>query len=229
MNARLPVALGAGLGVAAYLPDLLDDSVAPYATPLFSSGFAWGLVALVAGYTTRRPRSSIVAGAAALTTAVFVYYLLVVAGQRWYVDASSSADGMATMAGLRSVGRSVVFWTAGALIGGGMLGWLGHVVRHAPASPGSAAIGVTFGLLSGEAIGIPLVYSSVWDAPLDPFSLAKLVPSLAQLVLGVATVAVLTRIRDRPTMWRLTVLAAAASVVVNVTLWYVLLTVRLSL
>ncbi len=54
MNARLPVALGAGLGVAAYLPDLLDDSVAPYANPLFSSGFAWGLVA---DRASRVPRS----------------------------------------------------------------------------------------------------------------------------------------------------------------------------
>ncbi|MET7396835.1 DUF6518 family protein [Dactylosporangium sp. NPDC005572] len=224
MNARLPVALGACLGVAAYLPDLLDDSVAPYANPLFSSGFAWGLVALVAGYARRRPRSSIVAGAAALTVAVFVYYLLIVAGQRWYVDALSSADGMASMAGLRSVGRSVVFWTAGALIGGGTLGWLGHLVRHAPASPGSAAIGTTLGLLSGEAISIPLVYNA-WNT----FSPTRLVPSLTQLILTVATVAVLTRIRDRPTIWWLVVLAAAASVVVNVILWYVLLTVRMSL
>ncbi|MGI5238873.1 hypothetical protein [Dactylosporangium sp. CA-139066] len=122
-----------------------------------------------------------------------------------------------------------MFWIAGALIGGGTVGWLGHVVRHAPASPGSAAIGATLGLLSGEAVSVPLVYSSVWDAPLDPYSLARLVPSLEQLVLGVAAVAVLTRLRDRPRMWRLTVLAAAASVVANVILWYVVLTVRLSL
>jgi len=226
----LPAALGAGLGLAAYIPDMLEESAAPYATPFFSSGFAWGFIALLAGYMTRRQKISITVGGATLAIAVITYYCLILfVSQRWYINPSDTEDGLASSAGLLSVGRSIGFWVVGAIIGGGIMGWLGCATRHAPAWQGSVLLGVTLGLLTGEGVFTLIYVRSIWLGPLDAFDLSKLVPSLAQIVFGLGAVAFMASLRKQP-IARLAVSAAGtASVVANVLLWYAVLSIRINL
>lgn len=224
----LPMALGIGLGSAAFIPDLLEESAAPYATPFFSSGFAWGFIALLAGYAARRQKSSIAAGATAFTIAVIIYYgLILVVSQRWYIDPSSTEDGLPTSRGLLSVGRSIGFWTFSAIIGGGVLGWLGWAARHAATRLGSAVIGITLGLLTGEGLFTLIYVKSIWLGPLDAFDLSRLVPSLVQILFSAMAIALMVSFRKQPVVWWVAILVGITSILVNILVWYAVLKIRI--
>ncbi|HEX5540852.1 MAG TPA: DUF6518 family protein [Micromonospora sp.] len=223
-------ALGVGLGLAAYIPDTLNDSGAPYVNPFFSSGFAWGFAALLAGYMARRQRVSVVAGGATLAIAVIAYYSLILfVNQRWYVDASNTEDGLPSSAGLLSVGRSIAFWALAGVSGGGMMGWLGWTIRQASAHRGSTALGAALGLLTGEAVFTLIHVKSIYLGPLDTFDLSKLIPSLIQITLAVIAVAIMVILRKRSINWRVAIVVGATSVALSALLWYAVLTVRILL
>lgn len=226
----VPAALGIGLGLAAYIPDMLDDAAAPYANPFFSSGFAWGFIALLAGYLTRRERASIAVGGATLTFAVITYYCLILfVNQRWYVDALNSEDGLASSAGLDSVARSIAFWVFGAVVGGAIMGWLGWASRETSARRSSAVLGVILGLLTGEGLFTVTYFGFFYLGPVDAFYLSKLIPAIVQIMLGVIAVVLTAIVGKQPTAWRLTAGVGAVSVVVNVMLWYAVFSVRMGL
>ncbi|GIH08205.1 hypothetical protein Rhe02_62720 [Rhizocola hellebori] len=224
------IALGITLGAAAFLPDLMSDAAAPYATPLVSSGFAWGVVALYAGHTAKTPRSAAVTASAVLILATIVYYgLILFVSQRWMISAENSEDGLPSYAGLHGLVRTFALWMICGAAGGAVIGSLGHAMRVGQTRLGSVAAGLAAGLLAGQACFTLVFVRSIWSGPLDAFDLSKLVPSLAQILLTATVMALLLAPHWRAMSIRWFGLAAAASLTVSILIWYLITWARAAL
>ncbi len=226
-QARLGIVavMGLALGCAAFIPDLMTEQAAPYATPLVSSGFAWGCIALITGFQFRRPETAALAGIGVLMLATITYYaLIVLVSRRWDVDAELSTG--APYSGLWSVARSTGLWLAGSACGGAIMGILGYLIRKARPGLASAATGLAAGFLGGEAFFTLIRVRSVWIGPLTQFDLSKLVPSIAQLALTAMAITLLIRKRSERTQTPALLLALLASLAVNILVWYLVETAR---
>ena len=138
-------------------------------------------------------------GVGALIFAVTTYYVLVVfVGRRWNLGVDESGDAMN---GLMSVGRALGFWLAGAVAGGLVLGYLAHLLKLGSPRYCTIALGVSFGLLAGEAAYTVGSAAFFWAGPFDSFMSNKLQMALLQLVLATGALLVGIRLRRHSISW----------------------------
>ncbi|MFI0792498.1 hypothetical protein ACH4OY_07350 [Micromonospora rubida] len=226
-----PVLAGLALGVTAFSVDLAPEAVGRFLVPVVSSGFAWGVVALAVSYFAATRRSALVAGVGTLVLATLIYYGLVVSlSRRWHHEfGSSGPEGPVSLDGLISVARASAFWLLGALFGGLVLGCLANAVRVGSARNASIALGVAFGLLTGEAAYAIFHVLFIWVGPVESFVRARVGSAAVQFVLAAAAALMaFRRRRQLVSLWVL-LMAAAVSTVANVAIWHLIELVRTTL
>ncbi|MFI7649743.1 DUF6518 family protein [Micromonospora sp. NPDC049460] len=221
-----PLLAGVALGMAAFAADLVPEAVGRFLVPAFSSGFAWGVVALAVSYYAPTLRSALVAGVGTLALATLTYYGLVASLSRQWLSGSGSA---LPPDGLYSIARASAFWLAGALFGGLVLGCLAHVVRVGAARNASIALGVAFGLLTGEAAYAIFHVVFVWVGPMDSFVWARLGAAAVQLLLAAAAALVALRLRRRSVSLRVFLMTAMALTAASTASWHLIESVRTTL
>ncbi len=219
---RLPLLLGVGLGAAAFAADLLPREAAQVVTPLVSSGFSWGLAALVAGLRTRERGLAVKAGVVTLVTATFAYYCLsLVTSPRWDLAPEDVENGQTgAPAVLASIAPALVLWLAFALCGGVVMGLLAHVIAHGSARQASLAAGVAFGLLAGEGAYTLLHMVLVWAAPIDAFAWGRILAGSEQLLLAASATTLIVVCRKKGRSWPEFFIAATVSATVGVFFWH---------
>ncbi|MEU8816963.1 hypothetical protein [Actinoplanes sp. NPDC048796] len=115
------------LALLAFTADHVDGIGGHVMVALTSSGFAWGLAALLTGHHARNPRHAAATATTVLVTATLGYYLLIVlVSRRW--SGGSSGD----LHGLLNVAIMTTIWLTGSLVAGPLLGLLGHAIRPSP-------------------------------------------------------------------------------------------------
>lgn len=179
-----------GLGLFAFVADLVDGVGGQVLVALTSSGFAWGLAAFLVGRWAPTRRHAVLGGAALLVVATVLYYVLVtLVSRRWsggsMVDPETGLVTSADAYGLRSIAITTVLWLVGSVVAGPLLATLGHTVRSADTARAALAAGVGAGLLSGEG------WFSLWRTELWRLDFAA--PYAGEFALGVAA-AVIVRI-----------------------------------
>jgi Family of unknown function (DUF6518) len=224
-----PLLLGIGLGVAAFLPDLLAEDAAQLLTPVVSSGFGWGMAALFIGFFARRTQSAALAGVSTLVLATVTYHFLtVVTSPRWDLhpaDIEGGETGVSDV--LASVTPALVLWLAVSLCGGAVMGLLGHTITRGKAHQASIAAGVAFGLLAGEGTYTLFHTVFIWVGPIDSFIWNKVLSATMQLLLA-ALATVLALSSRRPTRsWSTFLIAATASAAASTVLWHLIQSARL--
>lgn len=95
-------AVALGIGLFAFVADLVDGVAGQVLVALTSSGFAWGLAAFLVGRASGTRRRAAIGGGVLLVVATLLYYLLVVLVSRrwsgaWLYD---EATGVSTPADL---------------------------------------------------------------------------------------------------------------------------------
>ncbi|WP_320066551.1 DUF6518 family protein [Micromonospora sp. RTGN7] len=221
-----PVFAGVALGMAAFTADLVPEAVGRFLVPAFSSGFAWGVVALAVSYYAPTLRSAFVAGVGTLALATLTYYGLVASLSRQWLSDSGPA---LPPDGLYSVTRASVFWLAGALFGGLILGCLAHVVRVGAVRDASIALGVAFGLLAGEAAYAIFYVVIIWVGPVDSFVWARLGAAAVQLLLAAVVACFALRLRRLPLSLWLFLMTATVSTAASAASWHLVESVRMTL
>jgi hypothetical protein len=213
----LPLFLGLGLGIAAFLLDHAAEMPRELLIPLVSSGVAWGLAALVAGYRAARP---LLAGVGTLLTGTVSYYALILQAGRWWSGPW-----------LVSLGRALAFWIAGSVAAGLLLGWLGNRIKNGSASASASAAGVAFGLLAGQGTYAVFLGAFIWAGLFDDFIQRRLFAGLVSVLLAaIGIVTLLLRRAGEQTpaggagkqtiSWQLLGLTSAGSLSVGTALWY---------
>lgn len=172
-----------GLGLLAFVADLVEGIGGQVLIALTSSGFAWGLAAFLVGRSARSRRQAAIGGAALLTTATLLYYLLVLlVSRRWsggeIVDPVTGVSTSADAYGLRSIAITTVLWLVGSVIAGPLLALTGLTVRSDSAARASFASGVACGLLSAEG------WHTLWRTPLWRLDFSD--PYRGEFAVGVA-------------------------------------------
>jgi hypothetical protein len=212
----LPAA-GVPLGVLAFLGDELPDPMGPIVLTLTSNGFAWGAVALVAGYLVRRARRAPVVATVLLIVATLVYYgLILVVSRRWSggtLDDGSSADAY----GLMSVARAAGFWLLISVGAGLVLGGLGHLVRSGPRQRSSAAAGIAFGMLAAE--GLSQLSHDYYGPIPDGFVQAIVMSNAVTVVLSLVVTVALLAFRGSGRSWWIYLGSAALAGGLGAVLW----------
>jgi hypothetical protein len=128
-----------GLGLFAFVADLVLGVAGWVLVSLTSSGFAWGLMAFLVGRMASTRRRAAIGGAVSLAVATLLYYLLVLmVSRRWsgaYVlDPATGIMTPSDLYGLRSLAVTAVLWLVGSVTAGPLLSLLGHTVRSGAAS-----------------------------------------------------------------------------------------------
>lgn len=191
--------------------------------PAFSSGFAWGVVALAVSYHALTLRSALVAGVGTLVLATLTYYGLVGSlSRQWLSDSGPALPAE----GLSSVTRASAFWLVGALFGGLGLGLLAHVVRMGTVRNASVALGIAFGLLTGEAIYAIFHVVFIWVGPVGSLVWARLGAAAVQLLLAAVVAFLLHR---PPVSLRIFLLSATVSTAASAASWRLVESVRMTL
>ncbi|MEU4476183.1 DUF6518 family protein [Micromonospora sp. NPDC023888] len=219
-----PVLVGVALGMAAFTADLVPEAVGRFLVPTFSSGVAWGVVALAVSYYAATLRSALVGGVCTLAVATLTYYGLIASLSRQWLSGSAPPPD-----GLGSIMRASAFWLVGSMLGGLVLGHLAHVFRASTTSNAAIALGVAFGLLAGEAAYVILYVAFVWVGPMDLFVWTRLGTAAAQLLLAVAAALVALRLRRPPVSLWAFLMAAALSTVASIAGWHLVESVRTTL
>ncbi|XVU20674.1 hypothetical protein ACQPZJ_25740 [Actinoplanes sp. CA-054009] len=124
--------VAAALATLAFGADYIDGGAGYVMVSLTSSGFAWGLAALLVGHHARSARRAATAATTTLIIATAGYYLLILfVSRRW--SGGTLVDGTSgDLYGLRSVAIMAGFWLAGSAVAGPLLGLLGHAIRSQP-------------------------------------------------------------------------------------------------
>ncbi|WP_327029612.1 DUF6518 family protein [Micromonospora sp. NBC_01740] len=219
-----PVFAGVALGMGAFAADLVPEAVGRVLVPAFSSGFAWGVVALAVTYYAPTLRSALVAGVGTLAVATLTYYGLVASLSRQWLSGSTPPPD-----GLGSIMRASAFWLVGSSFGGLVLGYLAHVLRTGTTRNAGIALGVALGLLAGEAAYTVLFIAFVWVGPMDSFVWTRLGTAAVQLLLTAAAALVALRLRRPPISLRVFLMAAAVATVASIASWHLIESVRMTL
>ncbi len=177
-------AVAVGLGLLAFVADLVEGVGGQVLVALTSSGFAWGLAAFLVGRWALGRWRAVIAGVVLLVAATLIYFLLVtLVSRRWSGGSMVDPDtGMMTSAdahGLRSIAITALLWLVGSVIAGPLLAMLGQTVRSAGPAWAALAAGVGCGLLSGEG------WFSLWRTPLWRLDFSD--PYTGEFAVGVAT------------------------------------------
>jgi len=216
-NARRVFLTAAALGTAAFLSDLVPGTPGAVLLTLTSSGFAWGVTALFAGFRQKTRGSAVLAGTATLLIATVIYYFMIlVISQRWrggYFQDGSSAD----VSGLLSVGRAAAFWAIASLCAGPLLGFIGWKARAGSDRESALIIGAAFGLLSANGF-----HTLIFQTPgirLGEVGVHFLLSRLLTIILSaIATLYLLRRRRISPATGTF-VISAVLSVFAGLLLW----------
>ncbi|MFI2666025.1 DUF6518 family protein [Micromonospora carbonacea] len=227
-NARLPVdtvrrnalaalLLSVALGTAAFLADAATGILGSALLALTSSGFSWGLAALLIGFRQQTQRGAAATCTALLLGATASYYLLVLGvSQRWrggHLDAGTSAD----ILGLLSVGRAAAFWAVASLCAGPIIGFIAWRVRSGSDRESAAFAGLAFGLFSAEGLHT-LAFKTAWIL-LDDFGVRLLVSAILTISLSALTVAYIVRLRGISATSRAVIISAGFSAILGLALW----------
>ncbi|MFI7080504.1 hypothetical protein ACIBO1_24685 [Micromonospora sp. NPDC049903] len=220
-QARLwwPVLAGGGvLGLFAFVGDEVPGVVGLVILTLTSTGFIWGMAALLAGYASHTPWSAVRNATTLLLVATVAYYgLILVHGRRWH--SGQLADGSsAAMSGLASVGRHAALWLVASVAAGVTLGWLGSTVRRGTRLRASLAAGAAVGLLAGQGLHLVATFQA-WHLLDDPFFLGHLVAAGAGIALATVSVTVLLAHRRATRSWPTFVAASVVASVAGALLW----------
>lgn len=177
-----------GLGLLAFVADLVEGVLGQVLVALTSSGFAWGLAAFLLGRWSVTRRRAMIGAATLLAAATVTYYLLVtLVSRRWsggtVFDAETGMARSSDAYGLRSIAITAALWLAGSVIAGPLLAVLGQTVRSADHARAALAAGVGYGLLSGEG------WYSLWRTPLWRLDFAD--PYTGEFAVGVAAAEVI--------------------------------------
>ncbi|SNY45372.1 hypothetical protein [Paractinoplanes atraurantiacus] len=120
------------LALLAFTADYVDGGAGQVMVSLTSSGFAWGLAALLTGHYGRNARHAAATATTTLVIATVCYYLLILLVSRRWSGGTLQDGTSADLYGLRSVAIMATFWLAGSLVAGPLLGLLGYAIRAAP-------------------------------------------------------------------------------------------------
>lgn len=217
----------AGLGILAFAVDSVTGVVGQVLIALTSSGFAWGLAALLAGRSAATAKRAVVGASALLASATLLYYLLVLLVSRRWSGGTLQDGTSADLQGLRSVAVMTSLWLAGSLVGGTILGKLGHTVRAGNASAAALAAGAVCGLLSGEGwhavmLAPPWQLLTVPDPHQATFFRGVVIGELIKIVLPIVVLAWLAAAHRLWRAWPMLLTAAISSGALSAALWYLL-------
>ncbi|WP_208021050.1 hypothetical protein, partial [Verrucosispora sioxanthis] len=226
-HAAVVAAAAVALGMLAFAADSVAGGVGQVLIALTSSGFAWGLAAFLVGRSAATAKRAVGSATALLVLATLLYYLLVlVVSRRW--SGGTLEDGTsADLLGLRSVAMMTALWLTGSLVGGPVLGLLGHIVRVGNVSTSALAAGSVCGLLSGEGwqavmLAPPWQLLTVSDPYQAEFFRGVVVGELVKIVLPIVVLAWLGTAHRLWRVWPTLLTAAIASGALSAALWYVL-------
>jgi hypothetical protein len=226
-TAWIILAPAAILGIAAFLSDAVPGIVGSVLLTLSSSSFAWGLTALLAGFSRRSKKAAIVASMATLLIATATYYILVLGvSQRWrggYLDDGGSADRM----GLLSVERASIFWVVLSLGGGALLGLIAWRLRTGSNRESSMLVGLVFGLFSAQGLHT-LFFQTVWLA-MDSFGRHLLASAVSTITLAALAAAYLVKRRNLGTHLRTVLMSAVLCSALGLTAWRLIELARMHL
>ncbi|MFE9657952.1 hypothetical protein [Micromonospora sp. NPDC006431] len=215
------------LGLLAFAADSVAGVVGQVLIALTSSGFAWGLAAFVAGRSAATAKRAVGGATALLVLATLLYYLLVlIISRRW--SGGTLEDGTsADLLGLRSVAIMTALWLTGSLVGGTILGKLGHIVRVGKASTSALAAGAVCGLLSGEGwqavmLAPPWQLLTVPDPHQAEFFRGVAIGELIKIVLPIVVLAWVAAVHRLWRTWPMLLTAAISSGALSAALWYLL-------
>ncbi|WP_262286288.1 hypothetical protein [Micromonospora sp. MA102] len=96
-------AAAAALGLLAFAADFVHGVAGHVMDALTSSGFAWGLAAVLAGRYADTTRRAVTGATGLLFLATVLYYVLILLVSRRWSGATLADGSSANMAGLRSV------------------------------------------------------------------------------------------------------------------------------
>ncbi|MFC8851391.1 MULTISPECIES: hypothetical protein [unclassified Micromonospora] len=210
------------LGILAFAADALDGIAGQVAVALVSSGFAWGLAAILTGRHVDTVRRAVTSATGLLAVATVLYYLLILfVSRRW--SGAVLADGSpADLAGLHSVAVMTAVWLAGSLLAGPLLGWLGHTIGAGTPRRAALAAGAACGLLSAEGWHA-IIQAPPWRllALGDPFFRGVVVGELIRVTLPLIVLAWLTITHRLSRAWPTLLTAAFATTAAGVMLWQI--------
>ncbi|MGX6606442.1 hypothetical protein ACWKSP_30590 [Micromonosporaceae bacterium Da 78-11] len=211
------------LGVLAFAADSVPGVGGQIMIALTSSGFAWGLAAVLAGRAAGTTRRAAGHATALLVLATLVYYgLVLLVSRRW--SGGSLQDGTsADLQGLRSVAVMTTVWLVGSAIAGPVLGLLGRIVTTGGISTSAAAVGAICGLLSGQGwqtafLAPPWIMPPSFDLHLSGFWPMS-AGNLAQIVLPIAVLIWLATAHRLGRAWPVLLATAAAGTALCAALW----------
>jgi hypothetical protein len=206
------------LGIAAFLSDLVPGRPGAVLMVLTSSGFAWGLTALLVGFRQNTWQVAVLVSTATLLIATIVYYAMILGlSQRWRggnLQDGSSADFIS----LLSVGRAAAFWAIASLCAGPVLGFIGWKIRVGSERQSSILVAASFGLLTAESF-YTFIFRASLQEHLQYFGEQFKQPAFFTIVLSAIAAFYLLRRRK---IRAATVTFAAAivlSVTIGVLLW----------
>lgn len=226
----LPIFAGMGVGILAFVPDLVSTPIAELLAPIVSSGFGWGLVALIVAMYARSRSSAIMYAIGTLVVSTVTYYSLILfVSRRWQLGAEQVGGGWTSHTGLISVVRATGFWLVASVCGGIVLGALAFAIRHDADRNSAIITGLTLGLVGGEGAYGLFHAIFIWEGPLNSFLWQKLYLALVQLLLTVMSLIVVVRIRKRDTQWPLLLASFMVSLSAAAVLWHLIAHVRQSL
>lgn len=226
----LPVLAGLGVGILAFIPDSVSASLVELFAPVVSSGFGWGLVALVvAMYAPSRSSAMTFAVGTLVLSTVTYYSLILVVSRRWQLGVESTGNGWMSHSGLASVAKAMGFWLFASVCGGIVLGVLAFAIRHNVARKSAIVTGLTLGLIGGEGAYGLFHALFIWEGPLNSFLWRKLYLALAQLLLTGTSLIVVVRVRKQDTKWPLLLVSFIVSLSAAAILWHLIAHVRQSL
>ncbi|MFV2100488.1 hypothetical protein [Micromonospora sp. LOL_024] len=222
----LSMLTGVVAGVVAFAVDFVPAPEGGILGAAVSSGFSWGLVSFAVGYFAPTRRVALIVSVGTLALAVTTYYSFVLLfSDRWHQSSGASSLPNA----FSPVTRALMFWMAGALLGGLFLGWLAYGAKTGSARSSGIAFGVAIGALIGEAAYAVFHFAFIWVGPLDAFVWTQLQPAATQLCLAAIVAIVALWIRRRSVSPLAVLAAGTISTTVSVALWYLIQAVRTTL
>ncbi|MFD2767567.1 hypothetical protein [Micromonospora eburnea] len=216
-------AAAATLGLLAFAADFVGGVVGHVVVALTSSGFAWGLAAVLAGRYAETTRRAATGATGLLVLATALYYLLILLVSRRWSGATLEDGSSANMAGLRSVAVMTSVWLAGSLLAGPLLGLLGHAVRANTTRSAALAAGTACGLLSAEGWHA-IVQAPPWHllASGDSFLYGVAFGEIVRVVLPLAVLVWLVAAHRLGRAWPMLLAATVAAATAGTLLWYAL-------
>ncbi|WP_328372797.1 hypothetical protein [Micromonospora zamorensis] len=214
------------LGLLAFAADSVAGIAGQLLIALTSSGFAWGLTAVLVGRSADTARRAAIGATMLLVLATLLYYLLVLGvSRRWsggHLEDGTSAD----LLGLRSVAIMTAAWLAAAVIAGPMLGMLGYVLRVGKPPTSALAAGGLCGLLSGDGwqslvLAPPWRLLAVTDPDQAQFFRGVLAGQAVKIVLPIVVLAWLATAHRLWRAWPMLLTAAVSCGALSAALWYV--------